>query len=180
MTLTVKELSSKMSDIDFCMLSTKNQGPLASRPMSNNGDVEYDGDSWFFSYEDSGKVRQIEHDSNVSLTFTAGKGLLGSPGIFISIEGEAELVRDRNAFAEHWTSDLENVVPRRDRHAGHRAHQGACQLHQILGRRGAGRDRRLPQCLLQSSKAARLARSGPRKKMCVDRPGPFRFRLIRR
>lgn len=111
MTLTVKELSSKMSDIDFCMLSTKNQGSLASRPMSNNGDVEYDGDFWFFSYEDSGKVRQIEHDSNVSLTFTAGKGLLGSPGIFISIEGEAELVRDRNAFAEHWTRDLEMWFP---------------------------------------------------------------------
>src|SRR5690349_14476193 len=51
MAMTIKDLSEKLAKIDFCMLTTNAAaGVLNSRPMSNNGDVEYDGDSWFFSY----------------------------------------------------------------------------------------------------------------------------------
>lgn len=111
--LTLKDISSKMASIDFCMLSTKGAaGQVASRPMSNNGDVEYDGDSWFFSYEDSAKIREIEADPSVSLTFSAGKGLLGKPGIFITIEGSAILVRDKAEFEAHWTKDLDIWFPK--------------------------------------------------------------------
>lgn len=47
-TKTVKELSKQLQKIDFCMLNTfPNGGSLSSRPMSNNGDVEYDGGSFF-------------------------------------------------------------------------------------------------------------------------------------
>lgn len=111
-TLTLKDISSKMASIDFCMLSTKGAtGQVASRPMSNNGDVEYDGDSWFFSYDNSAKIREIEADPVVSLTFSAGKGLLGKPGIFIAIEGRATLIRDRAEFEAHWTKDLDIWFP---------------------------------------------------------------------
>ena len=111
-TLSIQELSKRMGDIDFCMLSTRAEGGrLASRPMSNNGDVAYDGDSWFFSYEDTPKVREIERDPKVGLTFTAGTSLLGKPGIFISIEGETTLVRDRSAFEAHWTKSLDRWFP---------------------------------------------------------------------
>lgn len=110
--LTLKDISGKMADIDFCMLSTRRAGgEIASRPMSNNGDVEYDGDSWFFSYEDSAKVREIEADPHVSLTFAAGKGLLGNPGVFIAIEGKATLSRSKADFEGHWTKDLEIWFP---------------------------------------------------------------------
>lgn len=110
--LTLKDISSNMASIDFCMLSTKGRaGQIVSRPMSNNGDVEYDGDSWFFAYDNSDKVHEIEADPRVSLTFAAGKGLLGKPGIFISIEGEATLSRDRSHFEAHWTSDLDIWFP---------------------------------------------------------------------
>lgn len=52
--MKISELSRKLSKIDFCMLNTHDPaGQINSRPMSNNGDVEYDGDSWFFSYEDT-------------------------------------------------------------------------------------------------------------------------------
>src|SRR4051812_46479202 len=50
MTRTLSDISEKMRDIDFCMLATHaSNGTIASRPMSNNREVDYDGDSWFFT-----------------------------------------------------------------------------------------------------------------------------------
>lgn len=112
MTMTLKDISGKMQTIDFCMLSTKTaNGELASRPMSNNGDVEYDGDSWFFAYETAAFVGEIANDPKVGLTLSAGKSLLGRPGIFISVSGEASLIRDKGEFAAHWVDDLERWFP---------------------------------------------------------------------
>ena len=43
--ISMKELAEKVADIDFTMLSTRAEnGAISARPMSNNGDVEYDGD----------------------------------------------------------------------------------------------------------------------------------------
>ncbi len=108
---TLSQLSQKMRDIDFCMLSTRSEGgQLASRPMSNNGDVEYDGDSWFFSFEDTKKVLDIVMDPNVSLTLTA-KPAGDAPGLFVAIQGEASLVKERSSFEAHWVDGLENWFP---------------------------------------------------------------------
>ncbi|MFW8587949.1 pyridoxamine 5'-phosphate oxidase family protein [Rhizobium beringeri] len=110
--MTLEDLSSQLKKIDFCMLSTNaGSGRISARPMSNNGDVEYDGDSWFFSYEDSRKITEIEGIDTVSLTFTAPPNLLGKPGIFIAVEGVASLVRDKAALEEHWIPDLERWFP---------------------------------------------------------------------
>ena len=110
--LTVADLSEKMRDIDFAMLSTQTEGgAVASRPMSNNGDVEYDSDSFFFSYDSARTVADISRTPQVGLTFTGSKGLLGKPPIFIAVEGIAELIRDKAAFAAHWVTDLERWFP---------------------------------------------------------------------
>lgn len=110
--MSLEELSDKLRKIDFCMFCTHGgSGEIASRPMSNNGDVEYDGDSWFFSYEDTRKVAQINQDSRVSLTFTAPPSLLGKPGIFIGVDGVASLIRDKAEFEAHWVSDLDRWFP---------------------------------------------------------------------
>jgi general stress protein 26 len=46
-TKTLKDLAEKMRGIDIAFLATKtDDGELASRPMSNNGEVEHDGDSY--------------------------------------------------------------------------------------------------------------------------------------
>ena len=106
--MTLADLSKKMADIDFCMLSTRTAGgEIAARPMSNNGDVEYDGDSYFFSYEEAHTIADIERDSKVGLSFQGKKGLLGKPPLFVAVEGNAELIRDKAAFEAHWTSDLD-------------------------------------------------------------------------
>jgi general stress protein 26 len=111
-TRTLKELADKMRGIDFAMLTTKTEGgELASRPMSNNGDVEYDGDSWFFTSEDTRIVRDVTADSKVALSFSGQKGLLGKPGIFLAVEGRAELIRDKAQLEAHWTKDVERYFP---------------------------------------------------------------------
>lgn len=111
-TMTMEELSKKLSKIDFCMFNTKGgSGRINSRPMSNNGDVEYDGDSWFFSYEDTRKISEIRRDTGVALTFTAPPSLLGKPGIFIAVDGEASVIRDKAQFEQHWVKDLDRWFP---------------------------------------------------------------------
>ena len=75
--------------------------------MSNNGEVEYDGDSFFFTLDDHELVSDIEVDQNVGLSLQGQKGLLGKPPLFLAIEGKAELIRDKAAFEAHWTPALD-------------------------------------------------------------------------
>lgn len=95
-------LAEKMRDIDIAMLMTHAEdGTIAGRPMSNNRDVEYDGDSYYFTTEDARMVKDIERDAKVALTFQ------GDRMFSISLEGDAELIRDRSELAAHWTPDLD-------------------------------------------------------------------------
>ena len=107
--LSLEDVSGKMRDIDFAMLSTRTRaGAISSRPMSNNRQVEFDGDNYFFTLEATGSIRDITTDPSVGLSFQGKSGALGMKPLFISIEGRAELIRDKDRFAEHWTSDLDN------------------------------------------------------------------------
>lgn len=110
--MSLHDLAEKMRHIDFTMLFTRaDNGAAAGRPMSNNGDVDYQGDSFFFAYEDSDMVRQIARDSNVSMSLQGNKGLLGQPPLFIAIEANAQIVRDKAAFREHWQKGLDRWFP---------------------------------------------------------------------
>jgi len=102
------DLAEKMRDIDFAMLATHTDGgAIAQRPMSNNRDVDYDGDSYYFTWADSRMVRDIETDPQVSLSFLGASGLFGRRPFFVAVEGKADIVRDRSAFSAHWTRDLD-------------------------------------------------------------------------
>ena len=106
--LTLPQLAKKMKDIDFAMLSTRAEGgQIAARPMSNNGDVDYDGDSYYFTTDDTVMVRDIERDPKVGLSFQGAAGLLKQRPLFVAVEGRADLIRDKAQFAAHWNSDLD-------------------------------------------------------------------------
>jgi general stress protein 26 len=106
--LKLEDVSEKMRDIDFAMLSTRTpSGAIAARPMSNNRQVDYDGDNYFFTLQDTGSVRDITNDPSVGLGYTGKSGALGMKPFFITIEGQAELIRDKGRFEEHWTKDLD-------------------------------------------------------------------------
>lgn len=106
--MTLADLAKKMSGIDIAMLSTKSKsGRIACRPMSNNGDVDFDGDSYYFTRERSRLVDEIEQDDHVSLAFSVEPGLLSGDGLFVAVEGRAQVIRDKRAFEAHWNSDLD-------------------------------------------------------------------------
>jgi general stress protein 26 len=110
--MTLRDLSDKMREIDFAMLATHTKGGrIAVRPMSNNGDVEYDGDTWFFTDESALMVADIEGDSGISLIYQGKSGLLGQRPFFLTIEGQALLVRDKAQFSRHWSKELERWWP---------------------------------------------------------------------
>lgn len=109
---TIEDLARDMGRIDFAMLTTRRDGDqLATRPMSNNGEVEWRGDSYYFSYDSARTVADIQRDPHVALSFQGKPGLLGKPPLFVAVEGDAQIVRDKNAFAEHWTDELERWFP---------------------------------------------------------------------
>ena len=108
MTKTLADLAEKMRDIDFTMLSTRAEdGTIAARPMSNNREVDYDGDSWFFTCDDTRMVADIAANPQVGLSYQGKAGIIGQRPFFLAIEGRAELIRDKARFAEHWTKGLD-------------------------------------------------------------------------
>jgi general stress protein 26 len=105
---SLADLAEKMKDIDFALLSTRTRsGAIAARPMSNNRQVDFDGDSYFFTCDETGTVADIEGDPQVGLGYQSKSGMLGMRPFFLTIEGRAELIRDKSRFAEHWTKDLD-------------------------------------------------------------------------
>jgi general stress protein 26 len=108
MSMSLPDLAEKMKEIDFSMLFTRTEsGAMAGRPMSNNADVEYDGDSYFYTFEDSETVHDISRDPTVALSLVGPKSLLGKPGLFIAVEGKADLIRDKAVLSQHWTKSLD-------------------------------------------------------------------------
>ena len=98
----MKQLAATMKDIDICMFSTiAASGQLTARPMSNNREVEYDGNSYYFTYEDTDVVKELLANGQVGLTFQGGKGT------YLSISGKAHTHKDRAKLAEHWTKGLD-------------------------------------------------------------------------
>ena len=67
---SLQAIAQKMRNLDIANFSTVTDGgALATRPMSNNGDVEFDGNSWYFTYEEARLVADIGRNPNVGLGF---------------------------------------------------------------------------------------------------------------
>ena len=98
----LSDIAEKMRDIDIAMLSThSDNGTIAARPMSNNRQVDYDGDSYYFTWEHSRMVVDIKRDPQVSLAFQ------GKRAFSVAVEGQAEVIKDKAQFKDHWTKDMD-------------------------------------------------------------------------
>ncbi len=100
------EIAGLIADIDICMLVTRSDDGLRGRPMSNNRNVEYDGDSWFFASRDGQHVADIEADPAVALAY-----MHTERGIWISIEGEATVSEDGERKRALWQDELAAWFP---------------------------------------------------------------------
>lgn len=99
---SLADIAKAMRQIDIAILSTITAGgAIAGRPMSNNRDVEFDGDSYYFTMESAEMVSEMTAHPQVGL------GLQGHHSLYIAISGRAQLIRDKAAFADHWTKDLD-------------------------------------------------------------------------
>ena len=99
----VKKIARLMRDIDFCMMTTYfGRGGARARPMSNNGEVEFDGDVWFFSHRGARKVRDIKATPRVHLSYVDLKQWR-----FISMTGRAAIIIDVEKKKELWLDELE-------------------------------------------------------------------------
>lgn len=100
----VREL---VKDIDFCMLTTVDENnDLHSRPMSVNGEIDPDGDLWFFTNASSHKVSEIARLPKVNVSFADPENQH-----YVSITGTAQLVRDRQKIDELWKPEFKMWFP---------------------------------------------------------------------
>jgi len=93
--------------VDICMLTTVDErGDLRSRPMSNNREVELDGDLWFYTYGSSHKADEVGRVPKVCASFADVDGQQ-----YASLTGRAEVVRDRAKIEELWQPQLKAWFP---------------------------------------------------------------------
>ena len=103
----LQKVRDMVKDIDFCMLTTVDEkGDLHSRPMSSNGDIDPNGDLWFFTAASSHKVSEIEKLPKVNVSFADPENQH-----YVSITGKAQLVRDRNKIEELWKPEFKMWFP---------------------------------------------------------------------
>lgn len=76
-------------------------GAHVSRPMGLQ-QVEFDGDLWFFAYEDSDKVAEIRSEPSVNVAFSDTKA-----SSWTSVSGHAQIVSDRAKAEELWNPMLQ-------------------------------------------------------------------------
>ena len=101
---SVAKVRKLIADIKVCMLTTMDTtGRLVSRPMAML-EVEFDGDLWFVSDGDARKVDQVRHGAHVNVTFT-------SKDSWVSVAGDAEIVRDVDKAKELWSAGVSAWFP---------------------------------------------------------------------
>lgn len=103
----LEKLREIVKAIDICMLTTFDErGDPHSRPMSNNREIEFDGDLWFFTYGSSHKVDEIGRTPKVNASFADPDAQQ-----YASLTGHAEIVRDRAKIEELWQPQLKAWFP---------------------------------------------------------------------
>jgi general stress protein 26 len=103
---SIKKLGELIHDIKFAMLtSTHADGSLHSRPMATQ-QIEFDGNLWFFTGLNSEKVRELESNPEVNLSYSAPDDQR-----YVSVSGRADVSRDRKKMKELWNPLLKAWFP---------------------------------------------------------------------
>lgn len=88
------------------MVTTDDEGQLRSRPMAAQ-QQEFDGSLWFFTSIQSGKIDEIEGNPDVLLGYSQP-----SKQEYVSVNGKAEIVRDREKIKALWSEPLRVWFPK--------------------------------------------------------------------
>ena len=94
---SLERLGELLKNIQYCMLtSVEKDGALRSRPMYTLN-RDFDGKLWFFTANDSGKVEEIQTDTQVNLSYVST-----DQRKFVSVSGKAAILQDRGKMADFW------------------------------------------------------------------------------
>ncbi|HEY3452714.1 MAG TPA: pyridoxamine 5'-phosphate oxidase family protein [Myxococcales bacterium] len=95
----VEELKRLLSHFDTGLLTTRGgDGHFHTRPMALQGRSLDDG-LWFATAEGTAKVADLEADPHCGVAFHDG----GRGATYVSVSGEATLVRDREVVRRLWS-----------------------------------------------------------------------------
>jgi general stress protein 26 len=101
------KLHQKIKDLPVAMLTTIDRdGCLHSVPMYTV-QTECEGAIWFFAGFDVQKVKEMEFHKCVNLSYSSQER-----GIYVSITGKAEFVKDAERIRELWKPVFETWFPR--------------------------------------------------------------------
>jgi general stress protein 26 len=95
-----------VKDIQVAQMVTVDKGKLRSRPMVARVDQAAD-ELWFFTSVESGKIRELEANNEVLLTYSDP-----SRQNYVSIEGEGEVVRGPQKVKELWSEPMRVWFPK--------------------------------------------------------------------
>lgn len=102
---SIEKIRELTHDIDFCMLTTFDGGQLRSRPMSTQ-EMEFDGELWFFTSDNTHKIDEITKDNRVCAAYSKP-----DDNTYLSLSGRAEVVKDRAKIEELWSPALKAWFP---------------------------------------------------------------------
>jgi general stress protein 26 len=103
----IDKLKSLVDEINVCLFCSdlKTEDGSTCRPMAAQ-EVCDQGNVWFFSAKNSDKNIEIEENKNVQLFFShPGKSS------YLVVNGEAEIVLDKNKIEELWTPLVKTWFP---------------------------------------------------------------------
>jgi general stress protein 26 len=101
-----RKLWDMMRDVGFAMLTSEDGGQLRARPMVAS-QKDFDGVLWFFTRASSHKVEELQQQQQVGVTYAEP-----SKQNYVSISGNAKLVRDAADIASHWSEVLRTWFPK--------------------------------------------------------------------
>jgi general stress protein 26 len=102
----IKRLAEEIKGIKTVMFTTIGlDGFLRSRPMLSQKQ-EFDGTLWYFCHLIDDKVKEIQLNNKVCLSFVSP-----ADDVWVSISGTAEVISDRDVMQKMWNPGLKQWFP---------------------------------------------------------------------
>ncbi|WP_155297671.1 pyridoxamine 5'-phosphate oxidase family protein [Deinococcus kurensis] len=103
---SVKKIASLINGVKFAMLTVQTEkGHLHGHPMTTQ-DVEFDGDIWFIGGKDTAQVAAMRLHPQVNVSYSHP-----DKGVYVSVNGTAQLVEDRAKLDELWSDFYKAYFP---------------------------------------------------------------------
>lgn len=102
----IQKIASIIKDVRFAMLTVvTDQGHLHAHPMTTQ-QTEFDGDVWFIGSRSSQQVKDLRARPQVNVSYAQP-----DKGIYVSLNGTAELVEDAAKLTELWSDMYKAYFP---------------------------------------------------------------------